>query len=282
MYIVPHQTCIYRSSIGETRCRRDENQDKQESPSPPQPKKVKTDYTYELSKEVPDDKLKTFPYQSVGLLNYMKVNSSGDSRNSCSTAWVVRASGYHIVITTAHTLKRDDEIAVNIQFTPGFNPHSPDPPEFGKYKQIPGGEGIAWAVHPKWDPVSRPAQFDIGIVHLDKDPKSGKYVDQIVTPIQMLSYPTYNTIGYYFEDKKMYEQEGTLYQRSRSGSSFYKHGKLPEGTSGSPMMFISDSDNSSGSIGVLVGTVIYNKKYPCLQSPYFTSTIDEMVKLWFS
>lgn len=55
------------------------------------------------------------------------------------------------------------------------------------YAQIPGGEGVAWAVDPNWDPNKLEAEYDRGIVHLDKDPNTGKYVDEVVIPIQILA-----------------------------------------------------------------------------------------------
>ena len=214
--IVPHQTYTFtcRSSKGEKKRKRDKSPDEQQSPSPRPLKKVKTDRDEDSEgsfvklgplKIVPDDVVKTFPYQSVGLLEYMKVNIYGVKRRSRSTAWVLDNSlGEHIIVTAAHCLKKGDEKAVGIQFTPGFIPHH-DPPIFGKYKQIPGGEGVAWAVHPNWDPYDCLAEYDIGIVHLAKDPKSGKYV------------------------------------MSRSGCSFYKYSELPKATSGAPLIMANSS-----------------------------------------
>ena len=52
-----------------------------------------------------------------------------------------------------------------------------------------GGESVAWAVHPKWDlnPNNSLAEYDIGIGHLNKDPTTGKYVDEVIEPIRILS-----------------------------------------------------------------------------------------------
>lgn len=286
LYIVSQQTHIYRSSEGERKRKRDELESHDEQP-PSQPKKFKSDCEPALT-VVPFLKTINFPYRSVGILEYTKVSKCGRRRDSCSTAWVVdaHASGCHIVITAAHSLKHDNEKAVNIQFIPGFNPDFPGSPPDRKYKQIPGGEGTAWAVHPEWDPTPKQglAEYDIGVIHLEKHPKYG-YIDN-VTPIQMLlslnnSDSKINTrmIGYSYVDKKMYEQEGTFYRMSRSGRSFYSHGKVPKGSSGGPM--ISDHDNSSGSCGVIVGNVKFNNDGWCVQSPYFNLTIDELVNLLF-
>lgn len=49
---------------------------------------------------VPDEKVKTFPYKSVGKLFYTKVGPSG-SRDSYATAWVADMSSVHHVVYTA-------------------------------------------------------------------------------------------------------------------------------------------------------------------------------------
>jgi len=109
--------------------------------------------------------VKKFPYQSVGKLYYTKVNSSGVKRDSSAAAWVANSSSsLHVVFTAAHCLKYCDEKATNIQFIPGYIP--PNTEIFGKYTQIPGGEGVAWAVDPNWDPNKLQAEYDRGIVFL--------------------------------------------------------------------------------------------------------------------
>lgn len=237
-------------------------------------------------KIVPDDNVKKFPYQSVGKLYYTKVNSSGVKRDSSATAWVANSSSsLHVVFTAAHCLKYGDEKATNIQFIPGYIP--PNTEIFGKYAQIPGGEGVAWAVDPNWDPNKLQAEYDRGVVHLDKDPNTGKYVDEVVIPIQILANQKYdsksewNTIGYPIASSgnpsgKMCERSGTFYKMSSSGGSFYKYGVLPGGTSGGPWIMAGSNDSSNG---IQAGNV---SQYGCAQSTYFKSTTDELVKLFFS
>ena len=125
---------------------------------------------------------------------------------------------------------------------------------FGKYAQIPGGEGVAWAVNPNWNPNNLQADYDSAIIHLDKDPDTGKYVDEVVIPIQVLTNQTYdtksewNSIGYPTPfsgnpSGKMCEQTGTFYRMSSSGGSFYKYGGLPGGTSGGPWILAGTNDS---------------------------------------
>ena len=71
-----------------------------------------------------------------------------DRHCSYSTAWVAQTSSPDrpIIITAAHTLKYGNEMATKLEFVPGYVPNEPH--KFGKYPQIHGGEGVAWAVHP--------------------------------------------------------------------------------------------------------------------------------------
>ena len=63
---------------------------------------------------VPDDNVKTFPYESVGKLFYTKVGPSG-SRDVYATAWVANMSTIlNVVYTAAHVLKKADMHAENI------------------------------------------------------------------------------------------------------------------------------------------------------------------------
>ena len=236
-------------------------------------------------KIVSDDNVKKFPYQSVGKLFYTKVNSSGAKRDSYSTAWVANSSStLHVVLTAAHCLKSGDETATNIRFIPGYIP--PSTAIFGKYAQIPGGEGVAWAVDPNWNPSVLQADHDSAIIHLDKDPDTGKYVDEVVIPIQVLTNQTYNStsewnsIGYPQPSSgnpsgKMCEQTGTFYKMSSSDGAFYKYGELPGGTSGGPWILAGTNDSGNG---IQAGNV---SQYKCVVSTYFKSTTDEMVKSFF-
>lgn len=235
-------------------------------------------------KIVPDNTVKTFPYQSVGKLFYTKVSPSG-SRDSYASAWVANVSSQlHVVVTAAHCLERGNETATNILFIPGFIP--PSSRLFGSYPQIPGGKGVAWSVDPNWNPNSMQAKYDQGMIKLDKDPNTGKYVDEVVIPIQILSNQNYtptsewNTIGFPVPssgnpDGKMAERSGTYFKMSSDGGSVYKYGTLPKATSGGPWILAGSHDSSNG---IQAGNV---SEYQCAQSPYFKSTAEELVKLFF-
>ncbi|XP_068725323.1 uncharacterized protein [Montipora capricornis] len=233
---------------------------------------------------VPDSKVKTFPFQSVGKLFYVKVGPSGESE-SFASAWVANASSeLHVVMTAAHCLERDDNRAEKIFFVPGFIPPCFRP--FGSYPQIPGGKGEAWIVDPNWDPNDMQAKYDLGMVRLEKDRDIGKYVNEVVLPIQVSIHQQYtpisewNTIGYPVAssqnpDGKMAEQSGTFCRMSCDGGSFYKYGTLPKGTNGGPWILDGSNDSSSG---VQTGN---DCDYQCALSPYLTQNhLEEMIKLF--
>ena len=72
-----------------------------------------------------------------------------DRHCSYSTAWVAQTSPDRpIFITAAHTLKYGNEMATKLEFVRGYVPNTCKSHKFGKYPQIHGGEGVAWAVHP--------------------------------------------------------------------------------------------------------------------------------------
>ena len=131
---------------------------------------------------VPDDTVKIFPYQSVGKLFFVSVNSTSGATKDCRTsAWVATgetASQLHVIVTAAHCLKLGRKTY--------FSCLDSSLQSRNRYPQIPGGEGEAWAVDPNWDPNNTKADHDIGIIKFDKDPKTEKYVDDVVKPIQVL------------------------------------------------------------------------------------------------
>ena len=122
------------------------------------------------------------------------------------------------------------------------------------------------------------------MIKLGKDPNTEKYVDEVVIPIQILSDLLYspvsewNTIGYpqvSIENPhgKMSERSGTLF--ASGGGAIYKHGTVPIGNSGGPWIFAGSNGHANG---VHAGNVVTQN---CEASPYFTSTVDELVKLYF-
>ena len=205
-----------------------------------------------------------------------------------ATAWVANVSSQlHVVMTAAHCLKpREGDTATNIFFIPGFIP--PDMKKFGSYPQIPGGEGVAWSVDPNWDPNNIQARYDHGMIKLDKDPNTGKYVDEVVVPIQILSNQQYtpesgwNTIGYPMVSSenplgKMTERIGSFHRRGNG--TVYKYGAVPKGMSGGPWIYHNAGSNGQAN-GVHAGSVDTAAEN-CEVSPYFTSTVDELEKLYF-
>ena len=234
-------------------------------------------------KIVPHSKVKTFPYQSVGKLFYVKVGPSSGERDSFASAWVTNISSQlHVIMTAAHCLERDDNRAEKILFIPGFIPPNTRP--FRSYPQIPGGKGEAWAIDPNWDPNNMQAKHDFGMIRLDKDPDMGKYVDEVVLPIQVLtnqqytSFTEWNTIGYPVASSQnpygtMAEQSGSFCRMSSDGGSFYKYGTLPKGTNGGPWILDASNDSSSG---LQTGN---DCDYHCAQSPYLIQTqLEELIK----
>lgn len=232
---------------------------------------------------VPDEKVTTFPYQSVGKLFYTKVGPSG-SRDSYATAWVANMSSVlHVVYTAAHNLKRGDMHAENILFVPGFTPPGSYP--FGRYPEIQGGEGTAWVVDPNWNPNDMKPRYDQGLVKLDKDTNTAKYVDDVVTPIEILSNQQYtsltewNTIGYPVPSSqnpygKMCERSGTF--KKVSDGAVYKYGTLPQGTSGGPWILLTSYSQSSSN-GVQAGN---RSDIGCTLSPHFHSSSQELIKFY--
>ena len=232
-------------------------------------------------KIVPDSTVKTFPYQSVGKLFYVKVGPSG-RRDSFASAWVANVSSQlHVVMTAAHCLEKGNERAENILFIPGFIAPSTQP--FGRYPQIPGGKGEAWAVDPNWDPNNIQAKYDSGMIRLGMDPDTGKHVDEVVIPIQILANQHYtptsawNTIGFPVPSSqnpqgKMAERSGTFYRMSSDGGSVYKYGTLPKATSGGPWIFAGSSHSSNGIQAGNAGD--------CAVSPYFKTPGNELIKFF--
>ena len=231
---------------------------------------------------VPDSKVKTFPYKSVGKLFYVKGGPSGE-RESFASAWVANTSSQlHVVMTAAHCLERDNNRAQKILFIPGFIAPSTRP--FGSYPQVPGGRGEVWIVHPNWDPNNMQAKYDLGVIRLDKDPDIGKYVDEVVLPIQVLTHrqctpiSEWNSIGYPMASSenpsgKMAELSGTFCRMSSDGESFNKYGTLPQGTDGGPWILDGSNDSSSG---VQTGNDL---NYQCALSPCFIQThLEDLIK----
>lgn len=211
---------------------------------------------------VSDAKVQTFPYQSVGKLFYTKVTPSGSSRDSHASAYVVEHPTVgNTIYTAAHCLKRGNETAKNILFIPGLIP--PNTEHFGRYPQVPGGEGSAWFVDPQWDPNNIQAKHDKGRIILDKNPITGKNVDEIVGRIQILndtSTPEWNSIGFPVPSSgnplgKMAERWGAF--KAKQFGCVYKAGVMPPAASGGPWIF---SDKSNG-------TQVGNKDNA--MSPYF-------------
>ena len=225
---------------------------------------------------VSDEKVKTFPYQSVGKLFYTKVGPSGSS-DKTATAYVADlSSSPHAVLTAAHVLKFYNGKAENIIFIPGLIPPSTYP--FGKYPQISGGEGTAWFVNPKWKPNQPDPAHDEGLIRLDKDPTTGKYVDAVVPCIQILldqqytPSTTWNSIGYPTEcpespEGKMCERSGNF--NKKDSGAVYKDGPFLSGTSGGPWILAGSENKSNGLQSASDGV--------CAISPYFSSSSKE----WF-
>ena len=235
---------------------------------------------------VPDDKVVTFPYQSVGKLFYTK-GTAARKRHFHASGWVANISTeHHVVLTAAHCLEGLEGSAENIYFIPGFIPPHTEP--FGRYPQMPGGQGIAWAVNPNWDP-QHVFKYDQAVIKLDKDPSTGKYVDEVVKAIQIVSNQTYlpnsewNTIGYPVArkksdnpDGKMVERSGKYYRRSRDGGSVYKYGNLVTGVSGGPWILTGSGGTSNG---VHFGS-IQSGSFHYAVSSYFKYSVENLLKFF--
>lgn len=220
---------------------------------------------------VSDDRLTTFPYQSVGKLLYTK--SGVDLAGS---AFVVNVGdAKNVVFTAAHCLDTLSGKAANILFIPAMvDINDVSGQLYGHFPQIPGGKGVAWAVNINWDPNNMKEQFDNGAVKLL--PRSdGKNVGDVVTPLTVLADQQYNassswnTIGYpglcpQDPNGKMAEREGTL--KECSDNIVYKYGGMLQGMSGGPWIL----GGSGGKVNGNQSTT--DEVDDVAKSPYYTAS----------
>ena len=221
---------------------------------------------------IPDNEVTKFPYQSVGKLMYTKGKGENKGHHH-GTAWVAKFPGHHnIIVTAAHCLENRKGTAENIIFIPAFIPPNTEP--FGKYTDIGGGKGKAWAVHPEWVSQVHKSEYDIALIKV-MNPDTKEDVAQKVKPIPIISNQKYskrsewNQIGY--GDGKMMERRGKYYKKEKD-LKVYKYGDLPDGCSGGPWILT----GSDGANGVYSASNDNNGV-----SPYFKYSEEDLLS-WFT
>ena len=203
-------------------------------------------------KIVSDSDLTKFPYQSVGKLFYAK-----GSNNYAGSAYVVNVTDKNVIFTAAHCLDSPEGKATNIVFVPAMiNINDTNGQLYGRYPQISGGQGVAWAVDNNWDPGNMQERYDMGSVKLLPRSSDGKNVGEVVTPITLEAdlapynpSTSWNTIGYpgvssQDPQGKMAEREGTY--KNLDNNVVYKYGGMLQGMSGGPWM-LADKANGNQS-----------------------------------
>ena len=168
--------------------------------------------------------------------------------NHHGTAWVAKFPGHHnIIMTAAHCLENRKGTAENIAFIPTFSPPNTKP--FGRYSEIKGGKGKAWAVHPEWVSQVHKYEYDIALIKV-MNPDTKEDVAQKVKPIPIISNKKYskrsewNQIGY-GGGKMMMERRGKYYKKEKD-LKVYKYGTLPKGCSGGPWILTGSDVASNG------------------------------------
>ena len=192
--------------------------------------------TAPVQREIPDEDRMKPPYNSIGPLLYT-VTQGGHQSYYRSTAYATNASGQkNVVFTAAHSLVGPHGLRENISFMPAIFNDGTKP--FGEFKQIEGGLGTAFFVHPRYDGT---IGYDIGAVKLQPNGRGENLGDVIslldITINQQYTEATiFRAIGYVqntqsFEEN-MLENVGKFH--SKEGEIVYKLGQLYGGCSGGP------------------------------------------------
>ncbi len=119
-----------------------------------------------------------WPYHAVGKLQFTKAEEY-----SAATAFAVNVKGAKNIIFTAACNVYDIKGRANsIEFIPAMKNDGSQP--FGSFKQIIGGNGVAWFVHPNWDPITKPHKYNLGAIKLGKN-KKGKDIGDVITMLDV-------------------------------------------------------------------------------------------------
>ena len=196
---------------------------------------------------VPDADRKKVPYQNVGLLIFF-VNG----QSTRGTAYATNASGAkNVVFTAAHNLVDKVGDSADIRFIPALQTDKSRP--FGEFRQIAGGKGTAFFVHPDYDVIKDQEAYDLGAVKLQRN-AAGKELGDVVSLLNIVVDKTYTTsdsftaIGYP-ETFVMKTNAGNFINKEDMGETVNKHGELDAGASGGPWLFKGNDVNGNTSAG---------------------------------
>ena len=124
--------------------------------------------------EVSDHSRTTHPYQCIGKLLFTKTHE-----HYTGTAFAVSVKGAkNIIFTSACNLYDEKGQATSIEFIPAIRNDGSQP--HGSFKQLDGGKGAAWFVHPNWNPITKPCKYDLGAIKIGKN-KAGKDLGDIIS-----------------------------------------------------------------------------------------------------
>ncbi len=185
--------------------------------------------------EVSDNLRATFPYQCVGKLLYTK-----NLEHCAGTAFGVNVKGAkNIIFTSASNLCDEKGQAKSIEFIPAMRNSGYQP--YGSFKQIDGGKGISWFVHPSWDPIIKPGAFDLGAIKIGLN-KNGKDVGEVMPllnvdfDVQLDASVKWNIVWY--SQLKMFESQSIYKKTISNGSILALHDSeiIPIVASGAPWL----------------------------------------------
>ena len=216
---------------------------------------------------VPDDDRKKPPYNSVGILLF-----TVNGKHYHGTAYAAKTgSAKNVVFTAAHNLIESAGESDNILFVPAMQSNLTRP--YGSFKQISGGLGTAFFVHPQYNVQTEPDAYDLGAVKLQKNEKNqelGEAVPllDIIVDQQYSSSSMFTAIGYP-ETNEMQKNTGKYLRSKDSGETIVKEGEIPEGSSGGPWL-LGISNTVNGNNASIAGGEQY--------SPYYSQTkIDAVI-----
>ena len=216
---------------------------------------------------VSNDDRKKPPYNSVGLLLFtVKGNLYS------ATAYAAKAgSAKNVVFTAAHNLVDSDGESERILFIPAFQSDHNKP--YGSFRQIIGGLGTAFFVHPSYNVQTKPDAYDLGAIKLRKNKYHQELGDavpllDIIVDQQYSSSSMFTAVGYP-EPSKMQKNTGKYHNSEDGGGVISKEGEIPEGSSGGPWL-LGSSNTVNGNNASIAG----GKEY----SPYYSQAkIDAVI-----
>lgn len=218
--------------------------------------------------EIVDYHRTMLPYQGIGKLHYTK-----KAEHKSGTGFAVSVKGAkNIIFTSASNLHDEMGQATSIEFIPALKSNGSRP--YGSFQQVTGGRGIAWFVHPNWDPISKPQGYDLGAIKFEKN-KNGKDIGDVLDLLDVdFDLPVdhdakWNIIWY---DQLTMFQSASRYERSSDNGrrihARHDSMKIPIEAVGAPWI-IYDNDNRSSGCRVNGHCTGY-RGGECALSPYYS------------